>query len=949
MSTTLPLFRLTLAIMLVATALLPPVGVAAQTATPTPTPDYQRYVTFHNDFDFPIYPVIQVPADICDGGQVTSVRRILVNGAGHTGLQAQETLTVLIPDEKNDVTIDNRTEVRGCWYQSGRIYIFPVDIASFEASMIALDPNNEAQTTHFDDPTHPRQSVTCFAGQRDAQAGAPTGDCYTGVSQNSFAADVPAQLAEYTFDSDNGQANKDPDTGTPMADIDVSYVDDVYLPVAASVANHGATGYMGSALQLDTFEQRLRDFQANGWPVYSAYLDQNWQGNAFSALLPAELGGAGNPPAPHLPAGYNSIQNTLARSASSLYKTGDAQNYLISGVLDSDSQVQPYIDRWMSWVNGNPCQDLDQLIWPENITASFDKLQFCNQFRATVQDVWNHFLTNDKDGFQPNQAAFYKDCGLTNVANPDENQNNACVIQHIVGYNSMVLGGRLPGEVQALLRGVAYNAQDGAQQYQFDPFLTFDAPTTSQFSLDPYTRLIHSTRDGVAAVAYSFSIDDKYGNFRDASSGFVVDAGGTTALQNKQPYDAYQQYKANWGYNLDKFSLVTLDPGVDLAGSASQLEALAQQKQNNQPFLIKQGDQLAVLGHADSTTWKLTNPLVTLAQLQGMARQEATDSRGQTHNYQDIIDHTFGSSSVFPSGTLNPSSPSADDISTFDFAAGSNWAGGQAILYDFIAQQGADVPSVGNWVRASVCGVDLPLQGPGSQRLPLQFDNNTYQPCAISVTDSFGDSLKFSLTPVSQQPVDSYTGSTVTVWGLPIGSMFSGDPPVSSNLTADDQRACQQASSLPDLCANVTLSATWAIDPLARDVVYMGLDPRDMPRVNVNLPPAPIAPPDPKLVTWPPGATLSTQPQSDGTVLVSWPAARVGAGTTLQYLLYVKNGTNWDPVAGCDQSTTSCRVKLGPSASLYVIAVNNAAHTQTPQLFGCYPAGGQCAEDATHS
>ncbi|MBV8885809.1 MAG: hypothetical protein JO235_17690 [Chroococcidiopsidaceae cyanobacterium CP_BM_RX_35] len=57
--------------------------------------------------------------------------------------------------------------------------------------------------------------------------------------------------------------------------------------------------------------------------------------------------------------------------------------------------------------------------------------------------------------------------------------------------------------------------------------------------------------------------------------------------------------------------------------------------------------------------------------------------------------------------------------------------------------------------------------------------------------------------------------------------------------------------------------------PLARDVVYMGLDPKDMPRVNVNLPAAPPNPPDPNAVSWPPNATITTQLQSDGTVLVS--------------------------------------------------------------------------------
>jgi len=254
---------------------------------------------------------------------------------------------------------------------------------------------------------------------------------------------------------------------------------------------------MGSALKLDTFEQRLNGFQAKGWPVYSAYLEQYWSGNAFSTLLPAELGGEGNPPGVHLPAGYNSIENTISLAASSLYTAGGSEpNYLISGVVHMDSQVQPYIDRWMAWVDGKPCAAPDQLVWPENITSSFEKQHFCERFQATVQTVWDYFLTDENDGFQHNQAAFYKACGLPPGSVPDANVTNACIIQHIVGYNSGTLGGALPGQVQAILRGVAYDPQDGSQQYQFDPFLTFDSPFTSQFNVDPYTRLIHSTQDG---------------------------------------------------------------------------------------------------------------------------------------------------------------------------------------------------------------------------------------------------------------------------------------------------------------------------------------------------------------------------------------------------------------------------------------------------------------------
>ncbi|HEY1295952.1 MAG TPA: hypothetical protein VGJ60_22980 [Chloroflexota bacterium] len=789
-------WRLALAAGVAAPVILHSPTAAAQ--TPPPAPDYQRYITFHNDFDFPIYPVIQVPSDLCDGDQVTKVRRILVNGSGHDGLYPQQTLTVLIPNERRDVIVKGVSEVRRCWYASGRIYVFAVDIAEFEAAMLKLDPSNE-QGTYYNDPVHPREAVTCFDGKRGAQGAA--GDCFTGVANNSFAADVPAQLAEFTLDSDNASASKDPDTGTPMADIDVSNVDDVYLPVAASVENHGATGYMGSAMKLDTFEQRLDAFYASGWPAYSAYLEPNWADNAFSALLPSAMGGSGNKPALHLPAGFNSVQNTLSRGRSSLYNGSDAApNYLISGVLEMDSQVQPYIDRWMAWVDGDPCANLQAMVWPDNITGAFDKQQFCQAFQATTRTVWNHFLTDETDGFQHHQVDFLKDCGLEDIGDPDRNLINACIIQHIVGYNSGVLGGALPGQVQALLRGVAFEPDGDGRQYQFDPFLTFSAPTHSQFALDPFTRLIHSNADGIGAVAYSFSIDDKYGNFRDASSGFVVDAGGTTALDNKQPYDPYQQYKLNWSYN-----------PVDAA-----------------------------------------------------------------------------------------------------------------------------TPAVGNWTGASVCGVDVPMNGPGSQRLPLVFQNGSYQACTIKVTDSFGGTLTLDLAPTARNLLDTYTGATVSAFGLPIGDTYSSAPLITSNLSAGDVQTCQRNSSLPDLCASVTLSATWASDALARDVVYMGLDPKAMPRVNVNLPAAPRTPPDANQVTWPPDASIKSQLQSDGMVLVSWPAARVGSGALLQYLLYVKNGANWDPVGGCDASATSCRAALGPAASLYVIAVDNSAspRTQTPQLFG---------------
>jgi hypothetical protein len=921
--------------------------------------DYQRYITFHNDFDFPIYPVIQVPMNNCVD-QDTRVRRIIINGPSNDGLQPNETLTVLIPNEKDT---NNNPTVTRCWYKSGRIYIFPVKLSDFEKQMVEVYQSNSDQTTNYNDPTFPSQAVICFEGKRNNQGNGSSGNCKTGIAKNSFAADVPAQLAEYTFDSDNGTANGDPDTGIAMADIDVSHVDDLYLPVAASVVNNGATGYMGGAMDLPTFQQRFSSFFTTApWPKYSAYLSQFQvkANNALYGLLPPALVEGADTPAPHLPAGYNSIQNTLSKAISSIYKTDNsAENYLISGVNNEATQVDPYIKRWMFWINqnGQPCSSniMSQITtWPDGITSSFNKQNFCNQFSATVNAVWTHFSTDKTDGYNNNKTQFQKDCGLIN-STPDQNQINACIIQHIVGYNSKVLGGELPGQVQALLRGVAYNSADGIdpnnKQYQYDPFLTFAAPYNSQFNLNPYTRLIHSTTDGVGAVAYSFSIDDKYGNFRDASLGIVVDAGGTSALDNQKPYDPYQQYSLDWGYNRDKFSLISVAPSVNLANVQNQLKAIADNN-SKQPFLIKQGQNIAVFGHTDATgnNWQLISPLVTLTQLKTLAQQEY--ERYQTTSYQDLINYTFGASgvdSIFPKTPWNGNNQNSPSINVLDFDVPSKWPAGQARLDDFVSQQNADVPTKGNWVSAdaSKCGIPnlIQINAPGSQRLPIVKYINSTPPCQITLKDTFGEIMAFTLTPESKQVQDKYTGARVSVTSLTIGNTFSGSPQTTSNLGNQDLQNCQTNSSnqrIAGLCNNITLSAVWSADPLSRDVVYMGLDPKDMPRVNVNLPAAPSEPIDPNVVNWPSNATMTFQLQNDGTVLVSWPAALSGSNN-LQYLLYLQNGSNWTPQT-CDQSQTSCSLKLGASARLYVIAVNNAVSppSQTPQLFGCYPAANPC-------
>jgi hypothetical protein len=63
------------------------------------------------------------------------------------------------------------------------------------------------------------------------------------------------------------------------------------------------------------------------------------------------------------------------------------------------------------------------------------------------------------------------------------------------------------------------------------------------------TRFVHNLDDGLAAPgAYSFSIDDFYGNFGGPGTGLIIDVGGTGHLPNKNAYDPYTQYFAGWQF-----------------------------------------------------------------------------------------------------------------------------------------------------------------------------------------------------------------------------------------------------------------------------------------------------------------------------------------------------------------------------------------------------------------
>ncbi len=469
----------------------------------------RRYIIVHNDLPMTIYPVVEVPEDGNCVPKSTAVNRIVVPA----GVQFRQTIKIYVPDK--------------CWYNAGRVLLFTPPIETFETRIDSAQQTQKGSASACYD----------ISQGQDNEKGIT---CYTGKAKASYPLDSPAQLTEYTFDADDpltGKKSSDPDQGRLMTDIDISYVDETFLPVTMAIDTGGLAGYMGTNFSYADFKNRIMTFlQTNNWSSFAAYTQNNWSNNVFHDLVPFSY---------HTLGGYNLLNSVNTKATSLLYKPDAGAAYLIEKLSinqkyqPSNPAVTALAARWKQWLSpNNPCTSGNI---PANLAV--DQKGFCQDFQATVKWVWeiyNGFKSND-----PNYCKFVAGDGKAY-----EIDDTVCLMEHILGYKKGPDGGQLPESVQAILRGVPWNDEkSGKPLYQYNKWLLFWAPTDSAYNLNPFTRLIHNETDGINAVAYSFSIDDKYGNFRDEGTGFIINAGGDSYLSNKSMYDPYQQYFVTWAAN----------------------------------------------------------------------------------------------------------------------------------------------------------------------------------------------------------------------------------------------------------------------------------------------------------------------------------------------------------------------------------------------------------------
>jgi hypothetical protein len=560
-------------------------GIRAAHAQADP---FQRYIIFYNDLPITIYPVITAVESqqgaAC--GESGLLRRIIVNaGTRGAGIPSGGTVTVELPKTKH------------CWYTAVRVYLFTVDLTKFEAKIPA------AQRTVADNATWNPPLCT------------PVSACWTGTAVDQYPLDAPAQLYEYTVISQNpanGAAFPDPNdaNGVPLADIDVSYVDELYLPVASNVDDGGATPYMGTTLPYKQFNmqtQKFIDLTNNNrplWSEFAAYTAANWTHNVFNNLgSPASefsqtdhivgkdiVGGvriippnvdpltselydppytgprqcmdvpgcrelAGNccpandgtilgccgRPLPYLLS--NTTKTTASVSLTSLFPGLDLRRIALPRAAGNPGVDNPSVDAlvasWTTWVRSDPCANLAAIPgWPNGPTLN--KQLFCSMFESTVRSVWNAFK-DSPNVTDPKTGNVTLGCiSFTGAA------KDRCTVDSIVAFKSDDKG-LLNEQVQSLLRNVPYGTFNQTR-WSFDKFILFWAPYVSPFNLFPYSHLVHNPVDGVNAPgAYSFSIDDKFGNFGGLGSGILVEVGGNTHLLNQNPYDLWEQFRVSFG------------------------------------------------------------------------------------------------------------------------------------------------------------------------------------------------------------------------------------------------------------------------------------------------------------------------------------------------------------------------------------------------------------------
>lgn len=476
-----------------------------------------KTISIHNNSDKPIYPVLTIGAKPVDQWLQGCMRtnepytdlndyKLFVNEASGLPPHASVTLTLplyseLAAPEQGHIT----------WWNGGRVIL-----ADDKEGLNQADEHRLQQTP---------KGVSCQGQGTDCQMsvyslrGGPPPNIY-------------AQLTEYTFGDSvtmPGQAArllKPENVG-----YNISYVDQVYIPVAIGPRNNPYIGYSGSTMELGTFRNALSSYLTTpigqGWPVYNMF-----RGETTNRL--------------RIPSGYNIFADRDGTLSP------DAKVPVIPPPIPPATKGFPPVLTVLKCIQGQ-CTDDEkkslhfgesvqrmQNLWGSCVDWGSENLSKYVTGRIDCPSDLRQNLTVVKQFFAQNHADYlslYRSgkCKGTQPERPTFDYWQA--ITHIYGWvpfnegcgagDNPLAGTQIPGwdhaKVQFMyIHDLQYNYQQPA--VAANPALLFN----------PYVKLVHQD---LGMSAYGFSVDDAVGFMSELGDGLVFAVGGSSGLENREQFN----------------------------------------------------------------------------------------------------------------------------------------------------------------------------------------------------------------------------------------------------------------------------------------------------------------------------------------------------------------------------------------------------------------------------
>jgi hypothetical protein len=383
--------------------------------------------------------------------------------------------------------------------------------------------------------------------------------------------DAPSQLLEFTI-RDSSMPTGDPNDPyfTNNVDYDISYINNMYSPVAMEANKAGNTvGYVGTLDTMNQFQAKVRAFEngsvlngyfgGKGWPVYFVSNPANPAAKgSLNKLVGAQNIFSDNTAA----SSYNLLQTMLSSSAGTM---------AFGGVLKPSNGDYAEIDLanyWFGWVNyyaTSWSQAIDpKLLQIENhggvklnpvtITPDPNKTwtlangqtvtdtQFAHWFAYTVYQVMDQFSKDGNIVFnnpaQPAVRSFMHDVIGNTISDIVNDKTAAGVL--LTQEEIAVLQGEPNTGTQVLASGQPDYSLPLGPDGTYGSYPTPAGPSdqagwaVGKYNLDPMVWFVHQY---LGAFSYAFSVDDSYGNVQvDQSTGFQVAVGGSNGIPNTTPF-----------------------------------------------------------------------------------------------------------------------------------------------------------------------------------------------------------------------------------------------------------------------------------------------------------------------------------------------------------------------------------------------------------------------------